>query len=171
MRIRAWHATLGAFLRPGHECPPSATTLRLIRSVLRDLESFTAAGIARAHLLQKTAAKQPPHHAVGRSRRAPLGIRAASCKGVQNKVTREVQALAQGILEDPVVQATLLNQAQRGKLAPAVMSLLFHYAYGKPKEAVALEGGLEVLTIRIVDEYADPDDARGSDPAPKRSGS
>ena len=86
-------------------------------------------------------------------------------KGAQNKATREVKALAQGILEDPVVQATLLNQAQRAKLAPAMMSLLFHYAYGKPKETVALEGGLEVLTIRIVDEYADPDDARGSDPA------
>ena len=79
-----------------------------------------------------------------------------------------MQALAQGIIEDTVVQATLLNQAQRGKLAPAVMSLLFHYAYGKPKEAVELEGGLEVLTIRIVDEYADPDDARGADPAEPR---
>lgn len=86
-------------------------------------------------------------------------------KGALNKVTREIKAFSQGILEDPVVQATLLTQAQRGKLAPAVMSLLFHYAYGKPKETVALEGGLEVLTIRIVDEYADAADAPGSDPA------
>ena len=50
------------------------------------------------------------------------------------------------------------------------MTLLFHYAYGKPKETVSLEGGLEGLTIRIVDEYADPDDARGSDPAPQHRG-
>jgi hypothetical protein len=70
-------------------------------------------------------------------------------KGAQNKVTRELQALAQGIIEDPVVQARLLNQAQRGKLAPAVMSLLFHYAYGKPKETLALEKKPVVLVIRI----------------------
>ena len=92
-------------------------------------------------------------------------------KGVLNKVTREVKAFSQGVLEDPAVQAMLLSQARRGKLAPAVMTLLFHYAYGKPKETVALEGGLEGLTIRIVDEYADPDDARGSDPAPQHRAS
>jgi hypothetical protein len=101
-------------------------------------------------------------------RKGASGNPRGRCKGAQNKVTREVQALAQGIIEDPAVQAKLLEQARRGKLAPAVMTLLFHYAYGKPKETVALEGGLEVLTIRIVDEYADPDDARGSDPAAPR---
>lgn len=89
-------------------------------------------------------------------------------KGVLNKVTREVKAFSQGVLEDPAVQAMLLSQARRGKLAPAVMTLLFHYAYGKPKETVALEGGLEVLTIRTVDEYADPDDARASGQAMNR---
>jgi hypothetical protein len=79
-------------------------------------------------------------------------------KGVQNKVTREVARLAQSIIEDPAVQAKILDQARRGRLAPAVMVLLFAYAYGKPKESLALEGNLEALTIRIVDEYADDAD-------------
>jgi hypothetical protein len=69
---------------------------------------------------------------------------------VRNKVTREVKALAAGILEDPLVQAKLLEQAQRGRLAPAVMGLLFHYAYGKPKETVALEAAPDLPRLVIV---------------------
>jgi hypothetical protein len=75
-------------------------------------------------------------------------------KGVRNKVTRDVKALAAGILEDPLVQAKLLEPAQRGKLAPAVMGLLFHYAYGKPKETVALEARPAPARLVIVVESA-----------------
>jgi Family of unknown function (DUF5681) len=71
-------------------------------------------------------------------------------KGVQNKVTREVQVLARGIVEDPAVQAKLLSQARRGRLAPPVMAMLFHYAYGKPKDTVALEGGPESKPKKLV---------------------
>jgi hypothetical protein len=59
------------------------------------------------------------------------------CKMRANTYAKPVEGA--GILEDPLVQATLLAQAQRGTLPPAVMSLLFHCAYGKPKETVALE--------------------------------
>lgn len=86
-------------------------------------------------------------------------------KGVPNKVTRAVKAIATSIVEDPTVQATLLKQARRGRLAPAVMVLLFHYAYGKPKDTLAVDGHLEALTIRIVDEYKDPADAFDQAPA------
>jgi hypothetical protein len=71
-------------------------------------------------------------------------------KGVQNKVTREVQALARGIVEDPAVQATMLAQARRGRLAPPVMAMLFHYAYGKPKDTVALEGVPKPKPVKLV---------------------
>ena len=37
-------------------------------------------------------------------------------KGVPNKVTREVQALAQSIVEDPAVQATMLAQEVARKI-------------------------------------------------------
>src|SRR5260221_295025 len=69
-------------------------------------------------------------------------------KGVPNKVTREVQALAQGIVEDPAVQATMLAQARRGRLAPPVLAMLFYYAYGKPKERV--EVGVEPKVKKLV---------------------
>jgi hypothetical protein len=69
---------------------------------------------------------------------------------VQNKVTREVQALAKSIVEDPAVLAKLRSQARLGKLAPPVMAMLFYYAYGKPRETVALEGGSESEPKRLV---------------------
>ncbi len=56
--------------------------------------------------------------------------------GVQNKVTREIKEIAQGLLEDPIYQAKLKEQLQEGKLAPPVLCLLYNYAYGKPKETV-----------------------------------
>jgi len=112
----------------------------------------------------KTIRQESVKTASSRTRGLKRGGSLGRKKGVQNKVTREVKALAASITEDPHVQATLLRQAQRGRLAPAVMVLLFHYAYGKPKETLALEGKLESLTIRIVDEYADASSG-GSDPA------
>jgi hypothetical protein len=71
-------------------------------------------------------------------------------KGVQNKVTRAARALAKSIVEDRTVQAKLLSQARCGRLAPPVMAMLFHYAYGKPKETVALDGELESTPKRLV---------------------
>jgi hypothetical protein len=73
-------------------------------------------------------------------------------KGVPNKVTREVRAFSRGILEDPLVQARIRLDAQKGRLAPPVLTMLFHYAYGKPKESIELKGGLEQLVVRILDE-------------------
>jgi hypothetical protein len=78
--------------------------------------------------------------------------------GVPNKATREVKALAQSILEDPEVQQRMLLDARKGKLAPPVMTMLFHYAYGKPKDRLEVEGTIrEQLVIRITDDI-EPDD-------------
>lgn len=87
--------------------------------------------------------------------------RAGRPKGVPNKVTREAKALAKSIIEDAEYQGRLLRDARRGKLAPPIEAQLWHYAYGKPKEHVAVEGGLEALIVRIVD---DARAARESDP-------
>jgi hypothetical protein len=61
-------------------------------------------------------------------------------KGASNKVTRDVQAWAQGVMEDPAVKAKTLTQAQQGRLSPAVFIELMHYAYGKPKDRLELSG-------------------------------
>lgn len=76
--------------------------------------------------------KQEQHPASAKNLRRGAGP--GRPKGVPNKATREAKELARSILEDPTVQGKLLDQAQRGKLAPAVMTMLFHYAYGKPKD-------------------------------------
>lgn len=74
--------------------------------------------------------------------------------GSTNKATREVKALARSILENVVVQNRMLLDAQRGRLAPPVMTMLFHYAYGKPKESVEVKL-LERLEVRITDDIGE----------------
>lgn len=66
--------------------------------------------------------------------------RAGRPKGAPNKVTAEVRKAAQGLVEDPVYRASLKERLQSGKLAPAMEALLWHYAYGKPKEVHELVG-------------------------------
>jgi hypothetical protein len=56
-------------------------------------------------------------------------------KGTPNKVTAEVQSLCAKLLSDKSYTAKLAERLRRGKLAPAVEVLLWHYAYGKPKES------------------------------------
>jgi hypothetical protein len=75
--------------------------------------------------------------------------------GTQNRATREVKALATSILEDPEVQERMLHDAQRGRLPPPVMTMLFHYAYGKPKERIEVQGALEVFKILVTDDLDD----------------
>jgi len=57
-------------------------------------------------------------------------------KGTKNKRTLEIEAYASSILDDPHVQAKMLEQAQEGTLSAPIMQLLFYYAYGKPKERI-----------------------------------
>lgn len=56
--------------------------------------------------------------------------------GVPNKATQEVKALCQRLVEDPVYQAGFVVRLNDGKLAPQLEALVWHYAYGKPKESV-----------------------------------
>ena len=63
-------------------------------------------------------------------------------KGRLNQVTVEIKAWAQSVVEDPQVQATTLDLARRGKLDSSLFRELLHYAYGKPKETVSVDGAL-----------------------------
>lgn len=70
--------------------------------------------------------------------------------GTPNKATVEIKEFARSILEDPLYQQRLRNRVIQGK-ASQVEVLLFHYAYGKPKETFVGERSLtlEELVLGI----------------------
>lgn len=86
--------------------------------------------------------------------------RAGRPKGLLNKATTEVREWARAIFNDPIVQASTLQKAQDGTLAPAIYNELLHYAYGKPKDTVELTGHVGIT--RIIDEIVDPGDDEDS---------
>jgi hypothetical protein len=55
-------------------------------------------------------------------------------KGTQNKAAR-VEGYARAMVEDPDVREQILAQARQGTLPAPVLTMLFHYAYGKPAES------------------------------------
>lgn len=65
-------------------------------------------------------------------------------KGTPNKITAEAREIAQGIINRPAYRAKLVQQADNGRLNPTVESMLWHYAFGKPKEGTDLSGTLRV---------------------------
>jgi hypothetical protein len=67
-------------------------------------------------------------------------------KGLPNKATREIQAFARGLLEDPDYVRKLIARLQAGK-ATHLEPLLYHYGYGKPKDVLSVEGGPVPLVI------------------------
>lgn len=83
--------------------------------------------------------------------------RAGRPKGVPNKVTLEVREAARQFVEDPVGQAKLLEQYQQGSMNPTVLQMLYHYAYGKPKDTLELQGGVAVTQVARVIIAGRPD--------------
>lgn len=84
-------------------------------------------------------------------------------KGTPNKVTVEVREMARRLVEDPEYQKNLKTRLLDGSAGPGVESMLWHYAYGKPKERVEVSGesgGLPISVIErvIVDAGQDPKD-------------
>ena len=67
----------------------------------------------------------------------PQNLRKGRPKGIPNKATREIKAVALDLLSDPTYVASLRRRLPAGK-APHMETLLHHYAFGKPKET--LEG-------------------------------
>ena len=61
--------------------------------------------------------------------------------GTPNKRRNDGEAYARTIIEDPVVRAKLLEQAQAGVLPFVLMQMFFAYAYGKPVEVVDVDNG------------------------------
>ena len=59
-------------------------------------------------------------------------------KGVPNKASAEIREAARRLLEDEAYQRGLSVRLIKGR-APHMETLLYHYAYGKPKETMDLQ--------------------------------
>ena len=57
-------------------------------------------------------------------------------KGSPNNRRIDGERYARAIVEDPIVRAKLLEQAQAGVLPFVLMQMFFAYAYGKTAEAL-----------------------------------
>lgn len=67
-------------------------------------------------------------------------------KGVTNKNTREIKNAATALVEDPKYLASLQHRLMSGK-APHMETLLFHYAYGKPKDITEHQGAIKLRVM------------------------
>tara|TARA_R100001086_G_scaffold192604_5_gene109855 strand:+ start:1155 stop:1412 length:258 start_codon:yes stop_codon:yes gene_type:complete len=67
-------------------------------------------------------------------------------KGVPNKASADVRVRARALVEDPVYVLGIKRRMLEGKSVPLEI-MLHHYAYGKPRETVEVEGA---VTIKVV---------------------
>jgi hypothetical protein len=76
-------------------------------------------------------------------------------RGIQNKTTSELRSLARALVDDPVYRTALQARLIEGSAGP-IEILLWHYAYGKPREVVEIQGELSINRIVrvIVDEHS-----------------
>lgn len=71
-------------------------------------------------------------------------------KGAKNKTTAEMRDAARALVDDPAYRSELKARLLAGKLAPAMEALLWHYAWGKPKETVDLVAPeAQTFTLKI----------------------
>ena len=75
----------------------------------------------------------PPYHGPGRP------------KGRLNHTTLEAKELARQLVNDPTYRQNLKERLRTGE-AGAMEPILWHYAFGKPKESLEVQYNLEVLT-------------------------
>lgn len=69
-------------------------------------------------------------------------------RGVKNHATREIQEFSRGVLEDPSYVAELKVRITEGR-APQIEQLLYHYAYGKPRETFQVEGAVPAFVLKL----------------------
>ena len=55
-------------------------------------------------------------------------------KGARSKTKLEAEAAARKIVDDPAYRKTLIARARACELPPAVETMLWYYAHGKPVE-------------------------------------
>ena len=68
--------------------------------------------------------------------------------GTPNRATQEMRAFARSILENPAYRESIRQRIMQGK-APHLETLLYHYAYGKPRETVGFETA-DAARVKVV---------------------
>ena len=106
---------------------------------------------------RKTEIKADPAKSKGKSGFQPgeSGNPAGRVKGVPNKATKEVKNLCRSWVEDAEYQKQFLTRFKAGKLPPQLETMVWAYAYGKPKESVELTGSLAETLQRVIANYGD----------------
>lgn len=61
-------------------------------------------------------------------------------KGIPNRATSEVIEVSRGLVNGSKYRETLQARLESGDVSPAVETMLWYYAFGKPKEIVSHEG-------------------------------
>ena len=64
----------------------------------------------------------------------------------------EIRRVSKKLLKDPAYQKTLRRRLRAGTIQPGVESMLYYYAFGKPKEIIE---ATQVVPVKIVHEYAE----------------
>jgi hypothetical protein len=115
------------------------------------VERSARAGEPEASSLKRTGRKQAVEPT--RFPRGVSGNPRGRLRGAPNKATQEVRALARRLVEDRDYQASVRQRLRAGE-AGALEPLLWHYAYGKPKDAVELTAvGVSIHWISSVDPH------------------
>lgn len=85
-------------------------------------------------------------------RKGQSGNPAGRPKGVPNKATQAIKELARKLLSTKEYLDNLQKAVEQRKCHPSIEAMLHHYAYGKPKEVVQVEGSeslAEILTAAM----------------------
>lgn len=72
-------------------------------------------------------------------------------KGTPNKTTTDIAQCCRDLVDDVKYRASLKTRLDSGQLAPALESMLWHYAHGKPKEHVEHSGEIQ-MPSRVIFE-------------------
>ncbi len=76
--------------------------------------------------------------------------------GVPNRVTAEAREACSKLVDDPVYLVNLRKRLLSGRLAPAVETMIWHYAKGKPKESVDVNMAAQIaFTLNLSDSDSD----------------
>ena len=66
-------------------------------------------------------------------------------KGSLNKPTLEAKAFARQLVSDPTYLQNLLADLKKRNVEPSIEAMLWHYAFGKPKESLEVQWDLSQL--------------------------
>lgn len=75
--------------------------------------------------------------------------------GVPNKATQDIKEFSRAMLEDADYRERLKDRLAAGEAQP-IEIMLHHYAYGKPKETIAVEQAPPIL---VIDQLTDGSDS------------